>query len=233
MVPFALSPTFAFSRFLPEHTAPQVSKGSQRVTTELREKEKQSMARRVPLAFLALAIALTLAGAAAAQRRPSIAIMPAQYFQAGDESAENVTRGLVEQFEAEQYRVIPMDRSRQVFERMGLSPRHNVSDAQILRFGRRLGADLVAHPQLLAVRPWQSREAPARARAVLYLRVLNARTGSPVYTRQAATTFTAASESDTRVLPPAAAADAAAQVSRSYFERVAGSRQELGRPAAR
>jgi hypothetical protein len=54
------------------------------------------VARRLPFAFLAPAIALTLAAAAAAPRRPTIAIMPAQSFQAGAQSAANLTRGLVE-----------------------------------------------------------------------------------------------------------------------------------------
>jgi len=194
------------------------------------------MARRVPEAFLALAITLTLAGAAVAQHRPTIAIMPAQYFQADARSAENVTRGLVERFEAERYHVVPMDRSRQIFQRMGLSLNRNVSDAAILQFGRRLGADLVAHPQLLAVRPWQSSNAASTdrlgARAVLYLRVLNVRTRQPLYTHQVAYLFTApGSETGPPVLPASAAAAAATEVSRSYFERVAGSRQELHPPS--
>lgn len=194
------------------------------------------MPHRVPAPCLALAIALTLAGAAAAQHRPTIAIMPTQYFQADAASAENVTRGLVERFEAERYDVIPMDRARQVFQSLEMSPKRNVSDAAILQFGRRLGADLVAHPQLLAVRPWQSPNGASTdrrgARAVLYLRVLNVRTGQPLYTRQVAYPFTApAAETGPPVLPAGAAAAAATAVSRSYFERVAGSRQEIHAPS--
>ena len=138
------------------------------------------MFRRLPTAVLTVVAALAFASGATAQRRPTIAIMPAQHSQPDARSAENVTRGLVDRFEAEQYRVIPMERSRELFQRMGLDRRPNVSDAAILRFGRRLGADLVARPQLLAVRHWEKRTTevgePAGARAVVYLRVLSART---------------------------------------------------------
>ena len=193
------------------------------------------MVRRTSALFLVLASTLALTVTAAAQERPTIAIMPAQYFKAGPRSAERMTRSLVERFEAERYDVIPMDRSIRLFQRMRLSHDRPISDATLVQFGRRLGADLVARPQLLAVRPWQNHGAEPTdepsARAVLYLRVLNVRTGAPVYTRQVAYSFTADSpDAGTLVLPPSAAAEAAAEVSRSYFERVAGSRQELGRP---
>jgi hypothetical protein len=196
------------------------------------------MTRRLPTPFLMLAMSLALASAATAQRRPAIAIMPAQHSQPDARSAENVTRGLVDRFEAEQYRVVPMERSGELFRRMGLDRRPNVSDAQILRFGRRLGADLVARPQLLAVRHWEKRTTevgePAGARAVVYLRVLSVRSGQPLYTRQIAYTFTTDSpDTETPVLPPSEARAAADEVSRSYFERVAGSRQELRSPSRR
>src|SRR5438876_9791393 len=100
------------------------------------------MPRRLPTAFFTVVMALALASAATAQRRPTIAILPAQHSQADAQSAENVTRGLVDRFQAEQYRVIPMERSRELFRRMGLDRRPNIRDAEILRFGRRLGADL-------------------------------------------------------------------------------------------
>lgn len=196
------------------------------------------MSRRIPPALLTLAITFALAAAASAQRRPTIAIMPAQHSQPDTSSAANVTRALVDRFEAEKYRVIPMERTRELFERTGLNRRPNVSDAEILRFGHRLGADLVARPQLLAVRHWERRVTtegePAGARAVLYLRVLSVRTGQPLYTRQIASTFTTDTpDAETPVLPPSAARAAADEVSRSYFERVAGSRQELRGPARR
>lgn len=189
------------------------------------------MPRRIPTLLWAAAAAVVLATAAAAQPRPTMAIMPVQYFRADARSAANLTRALVERFQSEQYRVVPMDRARQLFERMGFSPDRPISDAAILQFGRRLGADLVAHPQLLAVHHWESRasepEAPT-ARAVLYLRVLNTQTGRPLYTRQVAYSFAPANaDGGTLVLSPRAAAGAAADVSRSYFERVAGSRQEF------
>ena len=149
-----------------------------------------------------------------------------------------MTRSLVDRFEAERYDVIPMDRSVRLFQRMRLSHDRPISDATLVQFGRRLGADLVARAQLLAVRPWQNHGAEptdeASARAVLYLHVLNARTGSPLYTRQVAYPFTArASDTGELIVPPSAAAEAVAEVSRPYFERVAGSRQEYRAPAGR
>jgi hypothetical protein len=196
------------------------------------------MVRKTSALILVLASTLALTVAVRAQDRPTMAIMPTQYFKAGPRSAERMTRSLVERFEAERYDVIPMDRSLRLFQRMRLSHDRPISDATLLQFGRRLGADLVAHPQLLAVRPWQNRGAESTdepgARAVLYLRVLNTRTGSPLYTRQVAYSFTArASETGELIVPPSAAAGAVAEVSRPYFERVAGSRQEYRAPAGR
>src|SRR5437016_5062349 len=73
----------------------------------IEEKERRNMFRRLPTAVLTVVAALAFASGATAQRRPTIAIMPAQHSQPDARSAENVTRGLVDRFEAEQYRVIP------------------------------------------------------------------------------------------------------------------------------
>src|SRR4051812_41056947 len=108
------------------------------------------MARRTCTSLMA-ALAVMLASAAAAQRRPSVAIMPAQYFKADADSAENLTRALAQQFESERYTTIPLDRSERLFHSMGLSPTMPISDNRLRQFGRRLGADLVARPQLMGV----------------------------------------------------------------------------------
>jgi hypothetical protein len=196
------------------------------------------MTCRTSAIILVLASALALPFTAAAQDRPTIAIVPTQYFRSDAQNAELVTRSLVERFEAERYHVIPMDRSRQTFERMRLTPERPISDETLAQFGRRLGADLVARPQLLAVRPWHGRGADTSSapegRAVLYLRVLNAHTGNPLYTRQVAYPFTTAgSDAGNLIMPPSAAAEIVAEVTRQYFERVAGSRQEYRTPAGR
>jgi hypothetical protein len=192
------------------------------------------MALRKHTTLLAAAIAITLASAAAAQRRPTVAIMPAQYFKADAESAENVTRALAKRFQSEHYTVIPLDRSERLFQHMGFRPTTPISDSQLRRFGRRIGADLVARPQLMGVglplNPQATASDAPTPKAVLYLRVLNVRTGQPLYTRQVAHYFTAEPTSTGEyTLSPAVATAAAAQVSRPYFERVAGSRQEIGR----
>src|SRR5436309_3649028 len=102
-------------------------------------------------ALLALALGLGFASAAFAQRKPTIAIMPAQYFQADPGSAQNLTKGLVEEFGGQGYRVIPMDSASVTFASMGLPPSRNLADRTAVRFGRVLRADLVAYPRLLSV----------------------------------------------------------------------------------
>jgi hypothetical protein len=195
------------------------------------------MAHRV-LPLFAATLAVTLASAAAAQRRPTVAIMPAQYFKADAESAENLTRALAQQFQSERYRVIPIDRSERLFHSMGLSPTMPISDTRLRQFGRRIGADLVVRPQLMGVglplNPQATASDTPTPKAVLYLRVLNVRTGQPLYTRQVAHYFAAEpTATGEYTLSPTVATAAAAQVSRPYFERVAGSRQEIGRPSRR
>jgi hypothetical protein len=75
---------------------------------------------------------------------------------------------------------------------------------------------------------------PDTQKAVLYLRVLNVRSGRPLYTRQIAREFSAdRSPEGTVVLPLSAATAAVTAVSQGYFERVAGSRQEFRRPGER
>jgi hypothetical protein len=184
--------------------------------------------------LLALALGLNLSAATAAQQRPTMAIMPAQFFAADEQSADQVTQALVQEFEGQGYNVIPMDRSLAAFQEMGLARNVDIGDAAIRRFGRRVGASLVAHPQLMAmglpaaqVSAPDSNFTPA---AVLYLRVLNARTGGALYTRQIAYEFQAERPlgSDFSLTPQVASA-AADAVTQRYFERVAGSRQEYRR----
>lgn len=185
-------------------------------------------------ASLLLAAGAVLASPTEAQQRRSIAIMPTQYFTADAQSAENVTQGLVRQFESNGYNVMPMDQSRSAFQAMGLSLNQHYPDEVALQFGRRMGADLVAYPRLLtmgipvagprdATDPWR---APA---AVLHLRVLNARTGMPVYFRQIAHRYEADQFAGPAFsLPQPVALAAADAVTDRYFARVAGSREEIG-----
>jgi hypothetical protein len=195
------------------------------------------MMRRTHATLLTLALGMALASAATAQQRPTVAIMPTQYFSATADDAAQVTRALVSQFEKSGYTVVPMERSQSAFQELGFSPTTDIHDPQILRFGRRIGADLVAHPQLMAVGIPLSAGAsatPTTGEAVLYLRVLNARTGRGIYTRQIGHEFTAERPIGTAyVIPEPVAMAAAGEVTQRYFERVAGSRQEIGRPARR
>ena len=63
--------------------------------------------------LLACALGAVFSAPAAAQQ--SVAVMPSLYFSADAESADNVTNGIVQQFEGQGYSVIPMDRSRSTF----------------------------------------------------------------------------------------------------------------------
>jgi hypothetical protein len=192
------------------------------------------MHRRVPGALLALLLGLQLSPAALAQGRSTIAVLPAQYFLADPQSAENLTMGLTQQFESQGYSVLPMDRTRSTAQEIGYEANRHYADSMALRIGRRLNAGLVAYPRLLALGvPWSAEVAPdglLTPAAVVHLRVLNTRTGRPVYFRQVAhelgATRPLASEFS---LPQAVAIAAAQEVTQRYFARVAGSREEIGR----
>jgi hypothetical protein len=168
---------------------------------------------------------------ASAQRRPTVTIMPTQYFAAHPQSADRITRGLAEQFERRGYWVIPLDRTTKRFRSMGLSRRRHYPDRVALRFGRRVGADLVVYPRLLTVgtpAPGSRRSRSMDAAdAVVHVRVLNATTGAPLYFRQIGYDFRV-DEGMQGVFPlPEPVADAAAgEATESYFQRVAGSREE-------
>jgi hypothetical protein len=171
---------------------------------------------------------------AAAPPARTIAIMPAQFFAADAKSAARVTESLVEQFRGHGYSVIPMERSRATFAAMKLEPDRHYGDAVALQFGKRLGADLVAYPSLLALGvPATGSDALPEATslsATVHLRVLNTNNGKTIYTRQIRHHFDVARTEDERVsLPPAEADATAREVTRNYFERVAGSREEFGR----
>jgi hypothetical protein len=181
-----------------------------------------------------LALALGISLPAAAQQRPTIAIMPAQYFSADEQSAEQVTQALAQEFERQGYHVVPLEQAREAFQAMGLGRSQDIGDKTILAFGRRVRAGLVAHPQLMAV------GIPAAAgsdlagnytpAAVLYLRVMNVPRKAAIYTRQIGYEFQAERPLGSEfTLPQTIASAAATQVTSRYFERVAGSRQEYRR----
>jgi hypothetical protein len=190
---------------------------------------------RLRLHLTLLAVVLTTGlSAATAEQRPRLAMVPTQYFSADAESAENVTQGLIRQFERQGYGILSVDRSRATLSRMGLAPRRQYSDPVILDFARRMGADLVAYPRLMAVGVPAFGKGGATGEpnpsAVLALRVLNARTGQPVYFRQVRHSFAEDRPPGQRVtLSPQMADQVAEDAARPYFARVAGSRQEFRR----
>lgn len=189
------------------------------------------MKTTIPCALAALA--LTLAVPARAQDRPTVAIMPTQYFSADAGSAERVTRALAEQYERQGYRVMPMDRAQSAFESLGLQPSRHYADRTALSFGRKMGADLVAYPRLLAmgIPAAANPDSPLTPEAVLHLRVLNVHSRNPIYCRQIGHPLGSdlASAAEEFRLPAGEATMAANKVTSNYFGRVAGSRQEFRR----
>jgi hypothetical protein len=182
-----------------------------------------------------LAVVLTTGlYAVGAEQHPRLAIVPTQYFSADAESAENVTQGLIRQFERQGYDVLSVDRSRATLSRMGLAPGRQYSDPVILDFARRMGADLVVYPRLMAVGIPAFGKSGATGEpnpgAVLALRVLNAHTEQPVYFRQVRHSFAGERPPGQRVtLSPQMADAVAEEATQPYFTRVAGSRQEFRR----
>lgn len=182
----------------------------------------------VPGVLLACALGVTLSSPASAQQ-PTVAVMPTLYFSAEPQSAENVTTGIVQQFEGQGYSVIPMDRSRSTFESAGLQPNRHYADAEAIRFGRSINARLVVYPRLLAVGiPYAGEGAFAEPNAVILLRVVNVRTGRAIYARQIGHEFRAdvPMAGSTFVLPQPVATSTAEEVLQQYFQRIKGSRLE-------
>ena len=180
----------------------------------------------------ALVLGAAIAGPAAAQRKPTIAIMPAQYFSADAESAKNITEGLRSIYERQGYTVIPMDRAQATWSSMGLAPNEHYADRVAVRFGQSCGADLVAYPRLLAVgMPINGPAGPEMLapNAVLHLRVMNVHSRNPIYFRQIGHEFGAdvTATADNFTLPQPVATATAQDVTGIYFERVMGSRQEM------
>jgi hypothetical protein len=185
---------------------------------------------RVPGVVLACVLGVGLAHPAAAQRKPSIAIMPSQYFSATAESADALTQGLSQQFEGKGYTVVDPGKARSTFQSLNLGTSQHYADREALRFGRSIGSDLVAYPRLLAV------GIPAAATqgtllepaAVIHLRVLNVHTGGAIYFRQIAHEFNvdASPSGGTFNLPGPIATAGAGEVLEIYFRTIAGSRRE-------
>jgi len=178
-------------------------------------------------AVLAAGVLIAPAQAAA---KPTLAIMPAQFYSADAESAKQITNGLREVYERQGYDVLPADASRDAFRGMGLGRHQHYPDRVAVKFGRRMGADLVAYPRLLAVGLplTENRPRNLRPEAVLHLRVLNSHTGRAIYFRQVAHPFTPGGDrlAGDYTLPRNAADRTASKAASLYFSRVAGSRQE-------
>jgi hypothetical protein len=183
-------------------------------------------------ALLTLALGMGLSAPVKAQQKRTIAIMPTQYFSADAQSAEAITRALAEQFERQGYTVIAADRATSTFQSQGLDLSTHYPDRVALKFGRAIGADLVAYPRLLAMgipAAATSEASLLEPAAVLHLRVLNNHTGSPIYFRQIGHEFRADAGAATGEfrLPDPVATETAGHATQVYFERVAGSRQEM------
>src|SRR3954462_8586850 len=117
-------------------------------STLMLPQEREGMPLRTSGALLALALAGSLAGpASAAQKRPSIVIMPTQFFAADAESAKNITSGLVELYKNQNYTIVDADAGTLASVR----PDTHYPDKKAIEFGKMAKADLVAYPRLLAL----------------------------------------------------------------------------------
>jgi hypothetical protein len=185
--------------------------------------------------LLALLYKVALASAAAAQRKPVVAVKPAGYFRSDAESAQNVTQALANQFQTRGYRVIPLTRSQTTFASMRLSTDRHLSDRVALRLGDALKADLVVYPRVLGVGIPASDRSEEASRAqpsvILLLRVLNVHNGQAIFVRQISHRFDSGDtpEGGYRVTQSDATA-ATRELIQPYFQRVAGTRQEYRRP---
>jgi hypothetical protein len=182
----------------------------------------------VRAALAALTLGVALASPVHAQGK-SIAVMPTLYFSADPASADNVTNGLVQQFEGQGYSVTPMDKSKSAFQAAGLQPSRHYADSEAIKFGRSVGSQLVAYPRLLAVGvPYAGEGAFAQPNAVILLRVVNVRTGRAIYARQIGHEFRAdpPAPGETFTLPQPVATATAEAVLQQYFQRIKGSRLE-------
>jgi hypothetical protein len=187
------------------------------------------MKPRLPGVILALWLAIGVSAAASAQEKLSVAVMPAQHFAADAESAANLTRALVGEFERRGYEVVSVGRARATFGAKKLSASKHYPDRVPLDFGRSLNADLVVYPRLLSL-GIQAADGPsprtsADRSAVVLLRIYNVHTKGNIFVRQAAHHFQA--EAPYRLSEPEAES-AVTALTREYFQRVAGTRKETG-----
>jgi len=192
-------------------------------------------------AALSLAVAVGLAGSAAAQGKPTVVILPTQYFAADPDSAKAITQGLREQYERQGYTVMGDDKAQSAFDGMHLSLNTHYPDRTAVQFGKAAGADLVVYPRLLALGIPAANAKPDELgllapSAVIHVRVNNVHTGRNIFCRQIGHEFSVqeapASVADFK-LPQPVATETAQQVTSLYFDRVAGSRQEIrSAPAA-
>ena len=187
------------------------------------------MVRRVfgPLLALPLLAGLAAPGFAAPARK-TVVVLPAGYFSADQTSANRVTKGLRGAFQNQGYRVVEPERASVAAANSGINRRQHYSDREVLRVGRRLGADLVAYPRVLALGLGvnaRGEDEPA-PEAVVLLRVIDVRTGRAVYARQVGEEADLEQSGRRLVLEQGAASATASAAARPYFQRVAGTRQE-------
>lgn len=189
------------------------------------------MRPRTSLVLFSLSVLAAAASPAAAQRKPSVTIMPTQYFSADAESAGQITRSLAESFERQGYTVLEASKADQQFSSLGLQHNRQYGDATAVKFGKAMGADLVVYPRLLALGiPASDGSNKGNApEAVLHLRVLNVASHAPLYCRQVGHQFSI-SNGSARVqdfhLDSPVATSTVEQATGLYFRSIGGSRQE-------
>ena len=186
--------------------------------------------KRISIAawLTALGVLLLAARSGAQEKKPVLAVMPAGYFAADAQSAENLTDAFRKLMEEKGYALVAPEPGAEAFKAMALSQNRHLSDTIARDFGRRLGADVVLYPRLLALGkpaiPAEGQDRSRRPAAVVLVRFVNVHTGRTLYVQQVSHEYDAPlPPPDTMfTLPRDIAAAAAAEAMELYWQRRTG-----------
>src|SRR5262249_55804655 len=105
----------------------------------------------VPAASHAAQDTAGAAGGAPPAANMTVAIVPAQYFDADEGSAAALTESIRQDFSSKGWTVMPEDQVTSAWQSMGLRNGVHYPDRQIIALGRQLKADLIVYPRLLVL----------------------------------------------------------------------------------
>ena len=140
-------------------------------------------------AFVAGAVAASTAPAAARSvQKTTVAVIPAQWYAADEESAQRLTEGIRKEFATRGWDLLPEEAVRSAAAAMRLKNGSLYSDATLIRLGRSARADLVVYPRLLAlgapVAASSAKVAGIASAAVVLVRVIDVKGKRALYCNQ-------------------------------------------------